>query len=181
VSARSSGQVPNAGLSWKVALAQVNPQIALLTSTRDYSMVLDPSYKRARYPAYSNYCPDSTQHVVAHDYFAKKVAPIQDVLSFLKARQILAESELSGQPSGLQITQEALAVVTSWAGPNQAANNFYELARDKKLHPECLSAADRMVQRVLADELLYMPQCADPWHWQAGPDNCPNRNAVYYN
>jgi hypothetical protein len=38
-----------------------------------------------------------------------------------------------------------------------------------------------MVARVLADDLLYMPQCADPWHWQAGPDNCPNRNAVYYN
>ena len=119
--------------------------------------------------------------MVAHDYFSKKVAPIQDVLSFLKARQVLAEGELSGQPSGLQITVEALAVVTSWAGPNQAANNFYELAKGKKLHPECLLAADRMVQRVLADELLYMPQCADPWNWQAGPDNCPNRNVVYYN
>ena len=58
--------------------------------------------------------------------------------------------------------------------------NFFAMARDKKLDPDYLEAADRMVERVLSDEGLHMPQCADPWHWQCGPDDCPNKT-VYYN
>ena len=54
------------------------------------------------------------------------------------------------------------------------------MAGDKKLHPDYLSAAERMVHRVLADEGLYMPQCADPWHWQCGPDDSAEKS-VYYN
>ena len=57
---------------------------------------------------------------------------------------------------------EALAVVTTWRDQGQKGRNFFAMAGDKKLHPDYLSAADRMVHRVLADEGLYMPQCADP-------------------
>ncbi len=79
----------------------------------------------------------------------------------------------------LQIGVDALAVITTWAEP-QPGRNFYLVAKEKKLHPDYLLAANRMVERVLADELLYMPQCADPWHWQCGPDERADKT-VYYN
>ena len=82
--------------------------------------------------------------------------------------------------SGLQIGVDALAVITTWVDQNQNGLNFFAMAKDKKLHPEYLVAATRMVERVLADEVMFMPQCADPWHWQCGPDNSPNKT-VYYN
>ena len=180
MSARSSGQVANGGTAWKVVLGQSNPHIALLTSTKGYSPLLDPPLKKSLAPAYTKYCPDKTQHVLTHDCFTRKFTPIQDVLSFLRARQILGEGEPSGQLSELQISVEALAVVTTWVDQGQQGRNFFAMAKEKRLHPDYLSAADRMVERVLADEGLYMPQCADPWHWQCGPDECPDKT-VYYN
>ena len=53
--------------------------------------MLEPCFKKSLAPAYTNYRPDKTQHVLTHDCFIKKVAPIQDVLSYLRARHILAE------------------------------------------------------------------------------------------
>ena len=75
---------------------------------------------------------------------------------------------------------EALAVVTTWRNQGPQDRNFFAVAKEKKLHPDYLSAADLMVHRVLLDEGLYMPQCADPWHWQCGPDDSPEKS-VYYN
>ncbi len=118
--------------------------------------------------------------MLTHDYFTVKVTPIQDIVSFLRARHILAEGQPSGQVSDLQIGVDALAVVTTWVDQHQNGRSFLSMAKDKKLHPDYLMAANRMVERVLADELLYMPQCADPWHWQCGPDNRPDKT-VYYN
>ena len=82
--------------------------------------------------------------------------------------------------SGLQIGVDALAVITTWVDQSQHGLNFFAMAKDKKLHPDYLVAANRMVERVLAEEVMFMPQCADPWHWQCGPENSPNKT-VYYN
>ena len=90
MSARSSGQA-NSGAHWKGVLSQSTPQLTLLLSLYGYSKMLDPGFKKALRPAYTIYCPDKTQHVLTHDYFTIKVAPIQDVVSFLRARHILAE------------------------------------------------------------------------------------------
>ena len=73
--------------------------------------------------------------MVANDYFTLRVAPIQDVVSFLRARHILAEGWPSGQVSGLQIGVDALAVITTWVDQSQAGLNFFAMVRDKKLHP----------------------------------------------
>ena len=59
--------------------------------------------------------------------------------------------------SGLQITVEALAVITTWVEPNHGGLNFFPMAKDKKLHPDYLVAANRMVERVLAEEVMFMP------------------------
>ena len=86
LSGRSSGPLPNSAASWRLAVAQSNPHVAMLMATRDYLPALDPPYKPALGPNYTVCRPDGTQHVIKHDLFSKKVLAITDVLSFLRAR-----------------------------------------------------------------------------------------------
>ena len=81
-----SGPLPNSAASWRLAVAQSNPHVAMLMATRDYLPALDPPYKPALGPNYTVCRPDGTQHVIKHDLFSKKVLAITDVLSFLRAR-----------------------------------------------------------------------------------------------
>ena len=130
----------------------------MLTATRDYVPLLDPAYKAALGLAYTVCLPKGTQHVIKHEYFNKRNAPVQDLLSFLKARRVLAEGEPSGQLSELQIGLDALAVMTTWTEREQPAPTFFHLSRAKKLQPYALEAANRMAERALSTEWLYLPQ-----------------------
>ena len=130
----------------------------MLTATRDYIPLLSPAYKPALGLAYTVCNPKGTQHVIKHEYFNKRNAPVQDLLSFLKARRVLAVGEPSGQLSGLQVGLEALAITTTWTEREQPAPTFFRLARAKKLPPLALEAANRMAERAVSTEWFYLPQ-----------------------
>ena len=84
----------------------------MLTANRDYVPLLDPSYKQLLSPAYTVYL----RFLSGQRYgrlASKKVAPVEDVLSFLGAREVIDNSELSGRLFVLQIGLEALAITTT--------------------------------------------------------------------
>ena len=87
---------------------------------------------------------------------SKKVAPVKDVLSFLRARQLLSDGESSGQLSGQKITVEVLPVSPQWVERDQSAGSFYKIAHAKKLHSKKLKAAGRILERALTSDVRFM-------------------------
>jgi hypothetical protein len=99
----------------------------MLTATRDYVSLLNPSYKQLLNPIYTVYLRFLSGQRYGQVAFSI-VAPVFDVLSFLRARQLLADGESSGQLSGQKLTVEVLPVSPQWVERDQSAGSFYQLA-----------------------------------------------------